>query len=74
MTASTQSRVLNLATLPDGCDFLVGSTNGGLTIHARVGDVEEYADTVQEAFDAAGAAFNERSRKLVNENMEGPSR
>lgn len=53
---------IDLSQLPicdDGetADFLVGSTNGGLTVHARVGDIEEFGSTPQEALDLAIATF-----------------
>lgn len=49
-----KSPALDLSQLPPGVDWLVGRTNGGLTVHAKVGTLEEcFAETPQKAFDAA---------------------
>lgn len=49
---------LDLSNVPPGCDWIVGYTNGGLTIHAQIGPLKEcFGDTPQEALDAAIAAW-----------------
>ena len=55
--------IIDLSNLPicaDGkpADFIVGSTNGGLTIYAQVGDAEEFGDDPQDALNRAIEAFN----------------
>lgn len=49
---------LDLSKVPPGCDWIIGYTNGGLTIHAQIGPLEaSYGDTPQEALDAAIAQW-----------------
>lgn len=62
---------LPLATDGEPADFIVGSTNGGLTIHAQVGDQKEFGDTPQEALDAAIKSFeeNEAAIQQAGENL-----
>ena len=67
---ATADTTLDFSKLPPDSDFIVGSTNSGLAIHAQIGDVEEYGDTVQEAFDNAVASFNKRSDALLAEVMD----
>lgn len=50
---------LDLQHVPPGCDWIIGYTNGGLTIHAQVGPLKEcFGDTPQQALDAAIAQWN----------------
>jgi hypothetical protein len=50
----------DLSQIPEEADFIIGKTNGGLTIHAKVGPLEDsYGDDVQEAIDAACVRFQE---------------
>jgi hypothetical protein len=49
---------LDLSGIPQEADWVIGHTNGGLTIHAKVGPMDDqYGDTPQEALDAAILAF-----------------
>jgi hypothetical protein len=50
---------LDLSKLPPGCDWIIGYTNGGLTIHAQVGPLKEcFGDTPQQSLDAAIAQWH----------------
>lgn len=49
---------LDMSRIPDGADWLIGRTNGGLTIHAKVGAGDEFfGNTPQDALDGAVAEF-----------------
>lgn len=51
-------RALDISQMPPGADWIIGSTNGGLTVYAQVGPLPElFAGTPQEALDAAIARF-----------------
>lgn len=50
---------LNLSALPAGCDWIIGYTNGGLTIHAQVGPMKQcFGDHAQHALDLAIEQWN----------------
>jgi hypothetical protein len=61
--ASPRAQQIDLSNLPickDGqtADYVIGNTNGGLTVHAQVGtDEPQFGDTAQEALDLAIAVF-----------------
>lgn len=60
---------LDISKLPPGCDWIIGYTNGGLTIHAQVGPLKEcFGDTPQEALDAAIARWME-SQKPADDGL-----
>lgn len=53
-----------LPVMPDGsqADFLIGSTNGGLTIHCKIGMMDDvFGDSIQEAMNLAIDAFHENT-------------
>ena len=54
----TDPRLIDLSGIPDEVDWVIGKTNGGMTIHAKLGHGEDhFADTPQEALELASAHF-----------------
>ncbi|RWP29495.1 hypothetical protein [Mesorhizobium sp.] len=57
---------LDISKIPPGPDWIIGYTNGGVTIHAQVGPGENcFGDTPQEALDAAIARWNDTQNGLL---------
>lgn len=59
----------NLPICEDGqpADYVISSINGGLTIFAKVGNIDEqFGDTPQEALDNAIAFFNSSDEAVIN--------
>ncbi|WP_195178930.1 hypothetical protein [Mesorhizobium sp. INR15] len=64
-------RSLDISKIPPGPDWVVGYTNGGMTIHAQVGPGQTcFGDTPQEALDAALTAWTHSQKPGFSVEMQ----